>query len=619
MLLIDLTTNGNHTNESVHVMRGVVTQACAALARHSGDVVEIRANQVLASWNVMKATATHAKSACLAARVLMDVLNGHEFHWWSITLSSGLVDSFATGPLNAQVISGMPVEQVRSMSPLSLTMCCPILVSQITKGLVGDEFLFRAIDVISYAPPSSLTQVGDNANSVLTVYSLTVGMSARDVALFNQGFSHFCSGRYTDALNVFKRFAESVPHDLQAKRIVAMAEGVLDESLCLPNPYMREMLEWENYENKAVFGESKWRETPAQEVGLPKLQSVLRADKVERQIRAISTPQSPAPSDSSDSEDSSCMLPLVLRDQRAALYFRSDKVLGVGAHGSVWQGMCSNGTLSALKYIPIPKQQNRTTLPKCDVPSAASSLSSSTATRHIALTVPSPREGAARAMPPPSPRREETNKIVQEIMMLSQLEHENIVSYLGYCMSSTHVTICMECANSGSLAQIATQFRELPDSAVARFTRDITNGLVYLHMKYVVHGDLKPGNVLLLSDGTCKLTDFGTARIGLKTSECLGTPTYMSYEAAMGVITPENDLWALGVTIAELLEGCLPFPQELRGLSQMQFLRKVQKGEAIPITSKLDTASADFVRQCLHRDTDARPKANTMLLHAFLL
>merc|ERR1712070_637479 len=95
---------------------------------------------------------------------------------------------------------------------------------------------------------------------------------------------------------------------------------------------------------------------------------------------------------------------------------------------------------------------------------------------------------------------------------MTQLRHDNIVQYLGCAVVETFVLIVMEYIPGGSLQGVMSQFgKELPQTSIQRFTRDVVEGLCYIHKNKVVHRDLEPANVLITHEGQCKLSDFGAS------------------------------------------------------------------------------------------------------------
>ncbi|XP_042472023.1 mitogen-activated protein kinase kinase kinase 1-like [Zingiber officinale] len=102
-------------------------------------------------------------------------------------------------------------------------------------------------------------------------------------------------------------------------------------------------------------------------------------------------------------------------------------------------------------------------------------------------------------------------QLEQEIALLSQLEHENIVGYYGTTKDDAKLFIFLELMTKGSLASLYQKY-PLQDSQVSIYTRQILNGLKYLHDRKVVHRDIKCANILVDANGSVKLADFGVAK-----------------------------------------------------------------------------------------------------------
>uniref|UniRef100_A0A0D3BWE6 Protein kinase domain-containing protein n=1 Tax=Brassica oleracea var. oleracea TaxID=109376 RepID=A0A0D3BWE6_BRAOL len=127
--------------------------------------------------------------------------------------------------------------------------------------------------------------------------------------------------------------------------------------------------------------------------------------------------------------------------------------------------------------------------------------------------------------------QEYIKQLEREISLLSQLQHRNIVRYLGAAKDGSNLYIFLELVTQGSLLKLYRIYK-LPDSVVSTYTRQILNGLKYLHREGIVHRDIKCANILVDANGSVKLTDFGLAEVSkfndIKSTE--GTPFWMAPE-----------------------------------------------------------------------------------------
>ncbi|XP_073140447.1 mitogen-activated protein kinase kinase kinase 1-like [Henckelia pumila] len=210
------------------------------------------------------------------------------------------------------------------------------------------------------------------------------------------------------------------------------------------------------------------------------------------------------------------------------------------------------------------------------------------------------------------------HQLEQEIILLSQFQHENIVRYLGTDKDDAKLYIFLELVTKGSLAKLYQRYR-LRDSQVSAYTRQILSGLNYLHCRNVVHRDIKCANILVDVSGFVKLADFGLAKATKMNDikSCKGTPFWMAPE----VVKRRNhgygraaDIWSLGCTVLEMLTGQIPYSH----LEGMQALFRIGRGELPPIPSNLSKDAQDFILKCLQVNPDSRPTAAQLLEHPFV-
>ncbi|KAL8520639.1 hypothetical protein ACS0TY_011250 [Phlomoides rotata] len=217
--------------------------------------------------------------------------------------------------------------------------------------------------------------------------------------------------------------------------------------------------------------------------------------------------------------------------------------------------------------------------------------------------------------------QEDLNIIMQEIDLLKNLNHKNIVKYLGSLKTKTHLHIILEYVENGSLANIIkpNKFGPFPESLVAVYIAQVLEGLVYLHEQGVIHRDIKGANILTTKEGLVKLADFGVAtkltEADVNTHSVVGTPYWMAPEVIeMSGVCAASDIWSVGCTVIELLT-CIPPYYDLQ---PMPALFRIVQDEHPPIPDSLSPAITDFLRQCFKKDARQRPDAKTLLSHPWI-
>ena len=147
----------------------------------------------------------------------------------------------------------------------------------------------------------------------------------------------------------------------------------------------------------------------------------------------------------------------------------------------------------------------------------------------------------------------------------AQLQHPNIIRIRFVARSVNYVYFGMDlCADS--LAARLQREGPLPEADIVRITGDVGQGLRFAHARGVIHRDLKPDNILLRSDGSAVITDFGIARAlsgyvaSTGVNMTIGTPQYLSPEQAQGrPLDGRVDFYSLGVTLFKAATGEVPF------------------------------------------------------------
>lgn len=204
----------------------------------------------------------------------------------------------------------------------------------------------------------------------------------------------------------------------------------------------------------------------------------------------------------------------------------------------------------------------------------------------------------------------EYDQLEREVDLLKNLQHANIVGFVGTALSENIVSIFMEYVPGGSIANILSRFGPLPEKVFALYTRQILEGVAYLHTNRVIHRDLKGNNIMLMPTGIVKLVDFGCARrlncLTLSGSKgdllksVHGTPYWMAPE----VINEtghgrKSDIWSVGCTVFEMATGKPP----LAHMAKMAALFYIgaRRGLMPSLPDDFSTNAKDFVQACLTR------------------
>lgn len=180
-------------------------------------------------------------------------------------------------------------------------------------------------------------------------------------------------------------------------------------------------------------------------------------------------------------------------------------------------------------------------------------------------------------------------RFLQEGALGARLHHPAIVRVLEAGEDEGRLFIAMELVAGRTLASVLANRAPLPLPAALGVAREVAAALAHAHTKGVIHRDLKPENVMLASDGSTRVLDFGIARIagerGLTTAGTfIGSPRYAAPEAATRPVDARADLYALGIMLFEMLEGRPPFddPSPLR-LLLLHVRQPLPPPETLPV------------------------------------
>nr|XP_030128781.3 serine/threonine-protein kinase PAK 3 isoform X2 [Taeniopygia guttata] len=166
----------------------------------------------------------------------------------------------------------------------------------------------------------------------------------------------------------------------------------------------------------------------------------------------------------------------------------------------------------------------------------------------------------------PLRKRSRNELVVNEIQVMKENRHPNIVNYIDSYLVNEDLWLVMEYVDGGTLTSVLVQvFME--ERIIAAISRECLKALDFLHSKNVIHRDVKSDNILLGMDGSVKLTDFGLCAqlTQERSTRCtvLGTPYWVAPEILKRKeYNTQVDVWALGIVAIEMLEGEPPYFKE---------------------------------------------------------
>ncbi|KNE61297.1 STE/STE20/PAKA protein kinase [Allomyces macrogynus ATCC 38327] len=211
--------------------------------------------------------------------------------------------------------------------------------------------------------------------------------------------------------------------------------------------------------------------------------------------------------------------------------------------------------------------------------------------------------------------------IVNEIIVMKESQHANIVNYLDSFLVRQELWVVMELMEGGALNDIIDSNSHMAEPQIAAITYEALKGLHHLHQKNIIHRDVKSDNVLMDAEGRVKITDFGfCAKLNdnrSKRATMVGTPYWMAPE----VIRQQEysfkiDVWSLGIMAIEMLEGEPPYLDEEPVKALYMIL--ANGTPKIKHPERLSPEFKNFLDQSLKVEVAQRASSNELLDHPFM-
>src|SRR5271155_1643982 len=204
-----------------------------------------------------------------------------------------------------------------------------------------------------------------------------------------------------------------------------------------------------------------------------------------------------------------------------------------------------------------------------------------------------------------------------EAQLAGVMNHPNIVTIYDAGEDQGMFYIAMEYVEGKTIQQLLNLERVLSTDKVIKITRDVCAGLDHAHAAGIIHRDVKPPNLMLMSNGMVKIMDFGIAKSSASMTmagQVLGTPSYMSPEQVKGKkLDGRSDLFSYGVCLYEMVTGERPFA----GKNLTTIIYKIVNEQPTPprdLDVSIHPGLSAIIVKCLNKDPDERYQTGAELV-----
>lgn len=216
------------------------------------------------------------------------------------------------------------------------------------------------------------------------------------------------------------------------------------------------------------------------------------------------------------------------------------------------------------------------------------------------------------------PAPQGTAALLHEARTVSQLQHPNVVTLYDVVEQQGQYYLVFEYVEGETLAG-RLRGGKLPQAEALRIAREVLAGLVSAHAKDIVHGDLKPANIMLDQQQTARIMDFGLAHRLDEPASAAGAVAYRAPETIGGVMPGKTaDVFAIGVVLYEMLTGCAP----VSGRNIYRLMDAIVREDFAPpsaVVAELDDALDGIVMRALLKDPLGRYQSAAELREALEL
>mmetsp|Transcript_17060 Transcript_17060/g.25829 ORF Transcript_17060/g.25829 Transcript_17060/m.25829 type:complete len:336 (-) Transcript_17060:53-1060(-) len=204
--------------------------------------------------------------------------------------------------------------------------------------------------------------------------------------------------------------------------------------------------------------------------------------------------------------------------------------------------------------------------------------------------------------------------LAKELKALIDVDCECLVKFLGAFFEMNIVTLVLEYMDRGTLNTILESGVALPNYTAAAATFQMLWGLAYLHFEACLHRDIKPDNILVHSDGSVKLSDFGISSNSKMNTTFIGTTKYMALERLRAKkYGPPSDVWSLGLVILHCVTGSFLFEDVESLLDLVITLEEQEEGGSLVPSEVENEYCRQVVEGCLQIKPEKRVPSSIML------